>query len=116
MKKSAASRTITAMSPIFIQPARVRDPMVQNLIDMMPSELPATAMMKLEKAVSSAFTIMPARISFTEVVLPSAEARASTRKQARPAPRNAQKPDTMPTPRNREPVAPSVAPAETPSI
>ena len=115
-KKPAAASTISAMRPMFFHPARVSEPIVQNLMDIIPSESPATAMIKLENAVSSALTIMPERISLTEVVLPSADERANTRKQAPPAPTKAQKPEITPSPKKSEPVAPSVAPADTPRI
>lgn len=98
-EKTAAASTISVIRPMFFHPARVREPIVQNLMDIIPSESPATAMIKLENAVSSALTIMPERISLTEVVLPSAEERANTRKQAPPAPTKAQKPEITPWPK-----------------
>ena len=81
-------------------------------------------MMKFDKAVNRAFSIMPDKTSLLVVILPPAEARRSTATVATIEPKN-EKRETEPTPSMRaiDPaphmmasVAPKLAPEEIPRI
>ena len=69
-KKTMHNPVITSGSHMLDQFAFVKDPIVQNLIDIVPSESPAREMMKFEMALNNALTTIPDRTSFTLVILP----------------------------------------------
>ena len=123
-KKSVPANTTPNTSHTLSQPARVSDPIVQNLRSSMPCASAATVMMKLDKAVKRAFSIMPDKTSLLVVILPPAEAKSSTPTVATIDPKN-EKSETEPTPSIRaiDPaphmmasVAPKLAPEEMPRI